>query len=109
MSGLTYWLRMLLSLSGRTHQVHTGVALCYEDEQKLCVSTTDVSFRSLTARECERYWLSGEPEGKAGAYAIQGLAAQFVSHLSGSYSGVVGLPLYETAQLLGHFGVRTTP
>lgn len=71
------------------------------------MSATTVTFRHLSAQDCERYWASGEPQGKAGAYAIQGLGALFVSAMTGSYTGVVGLPLFETAELLAIFGVRT--
>jgi septum formation protein len=98
-------LNMLKMLSGRTHVVYSAVALCLGDEQALRMSTTKVTFRTLNSADCERYWQSGEPEGKAGAYAIQGLGALFISAISGSYSGVVGLPIYETCQLFDHFGV----
>ena len=81
--------------------------MCLGDEHALRMSTTKVTFRTLSSAECERYWQSGEPEGKAGAYAIQGLGAVFISAVSGSYSGVVGLPIYETCQLFDHFGVAT--
>ncbi len=99
--------RMLLTLSGRTHIVYSAVAICLGDEHAVKMSTTKVTFRALSAEECLRYWLTGEPEGKAGAYAIQGQAAMFVTNVEGSYSGVVGLPVYETCQLLEHFEVRT--
>jgi len=98
-------INMLKMLSGRTHIVYTAVALCLGDEQALRMSTTKVAFRALSSTDCERYWQSGEPEGKAGAYAIQGIGALFISAISGSYSGVVGLPIYETCQLFDHFGV----
>ncbi len=71
------------------------------------MSCTQVRFRALSAQDCEHYWASGEPAGKAGAYAIQGLGALFVQSMTGSYTGVVGLPLFETAQLLAAFGVPT--
>jgi len=90
---------MLQTLSGRTHQVLTGVAVV-SGTQSVCVNVSEVTFRKLTAREIEEYWRTGEPQDKAGAYAIQGYAAAFVAHLAGSYSGVMGLPLFETAQLL---------
>lgn len=99
---------MLGRLSGRQHQVLTAVAVA--DRQRLahvCVSTT-VSFRHLTENEMLAYWHSGEPVDKAGAYAIQGLGAMFVSRVEGSYSSVVGLPLFETVQLLAGFGVTAT-
>jgi septum formation protein len=98
-------LRMLWSLSGRTHQVSTAVALVYEGGAQSRVSHSEVSFRTLSAREIEAYWQTGEPCDKAGGYAIQGRAAVFIEHLRGSYSGVMGLPLYETAELLALAGV----
>jgi len=98
-------LRMLGLLSGRSHRVFSAVALVSRQQQELALSETLVTFRSLTRDEMETYWRSSEPLDKAGAYAIQGLAAVFVSRLQGSYSGVMGLPLHETAQLLDKFGV----
>ena len=95
---------MLQALSGRTHRVITAVALA-GDHEAVCLNTSLVTFRTLTRRECEAYWDTGEPQDKAGAYAIQGLGALFVTRLEGSYSGVMGLPLQETAELLGEFGV----
>ncbi|MCP8687889.1 Maf family protein [Marinobacterium sedimentorum] len=97
--------RMLLLLSGRRHQVMTGVALVDEHRAEARVVTTEVEFRVLDEAQCRRYWASGEPLDKAGAYAIQGLGAVFVTAINGSYSSVVGLPLAETAQLLTQFGV----
>lgn len=99
--------RMWQLLSGREHRVHSAVALCDSQRQEVRMSTTTVAFRQLSDQDCERYWASGEPQGKAGGYAIQGLGALFVSMMTGSYTGVVGLPLYETAELLAMFGVRT--
>ncbi|MBD3671823.1 MAG: septum formation inhibitor Maf [Gammaproteobacteria bacterium] len=99
-------LDMLARLSGRSHRVMSAVAVT--DHHGRChsrVSISEVGFRSLSVAECEAYWETGEPVDKAGAYAIQGLAAVFVERLAGSYSGVMGLPLYETAQLLQDFGV----
>jgi septum formation protein len=90
---------MLMSLSGRSHEVYTAVALLQETE-KIRVSVNQVSFKELTEEECRIYSDTGEPEDKAGAYAIQGKAAAFVTKLEGSYSGVMGLPLSETAELL---------
>lgn len=95
---------MLQALSGCTHQVMTAVALVGEHEA-VRLSTTRVTFDTLDAAACEAYWSSGEPLDKAGGYAIQGLAAAFVTRLQGSYSGVVGLPLYETAALLREFDI----
>lgn len=98
-------MRMLRLLSGRKHQVFSSVALVSRQQREVALSTTEVEFRVLESEELESYWRSGEPRDKAGAYAIQGLAAVFVKSLNGSYSGVMGLPLYETAQLLNRFGV----
>lgn len=97
---------MLMRLSGSTHQVMTGVAVCQHDRVQSLISVTDVTFRTLTEAECFAYCDSGEPFDKAGAYGIQGLAAVFVRSVSGSYSNVVGLPLFETADLLKQFGIR---
>ena len=92
---------MLGKLSGRTHQVHTGIALRAPDGREfVSLSTTEVRFSFLTPEQMRAYWASGEPQGKAGAYAIQGLGAVFVSGITGSYTGVMGLPLYETAEML---------
>ena len=98
-------LSMLARLSGRWHQVLSAVALVSAAGAQCSVSSSEVRFRVLSARECALYWDSGEPRDKAGAYAIQGLGATFVQELRGSYSGVVGLPLFETAQLLTEAGV----
>jgi septum formation protein len=93
-------LSMLERLSGRSHQVLSAVALASSVGVQHRLSCSEVRFRALSLAEREAYWESGEPHGKAGAYAIQGLAAAFIESLSGSYSGVMGLPLFETAQLL---------
>ena len=98
-------LRMLARLSGRTHEVLTAVALATHSGLTLRVSVSSVRFRALLAEECAAYWETGEPRDKAGAYAIQGLAAVFVESLQGSYSGVMGLPLFETMELLRSAGV----
>ena len=98
-------LAMLHALSGRSHQVLTGVACLSGGILTTAVSTTEVRFRDIDPDEALAYWQSGEPEGKAGSYAIQGLGAIFVESLSGSYSGVVGLPVYETAALLKGVGI----
>lgn len=97
--------RMLLALSGRTHRVLTAVALAYAGGLDSELSVSEVTFAKLTREDCERYWATGEPRDKAGGYAVQGLGALFIRHLSGSYSGVMGLPLYETAQLLARAGI----
>jgi len=96
---------MLGKLSGREHLVHTGVALRTGPSVKVGISTTQVWFAPLTPEQIHAYWASGEPQGKAGAYAIQGLGAVFVSNIAGSYTGVMGLPLFETAQMLRHAGI----
>jgi len=96
---------MLRRLSGRAHRVLTAVALVDGHGSRLALSASEVEFRVLSGAECERYWESGEPRDKAGGYAIQGLGAVFVSALRGSYSGVMGLPLFETAALLDAAGV----
>jgi septum formation protein len=96
---------MLQRLSGRTHQVLTAVALADAQGVEERLSASEVRLRALSAAECMAYWRGGEPRDKAGAYAIQGLGAVFIEHLSGSYSGVMGLPLFETAQLLRAAGV----
>jgi septum formation protein len=96
---------MLLALSGRSHQVLSAVALA-ADREAVRVSESRVTFRTLTQAQCAAYWDTGEPHDKAGGYAIQGRAAVFVSRLEGSYSGVMGLPVYETAELLREFGIE---
>lgn len=98
-------LDMLRALSGRTHQVISAVALVGA-RHAVRLNTSRVTFRTLSDDECVAYWETGEPADKAGAYAIQGIAALFVEHLEGSYSGVMGLPLFETGALLREFGVR---
>ncbi|WP_300319126.1 Maf family protein [Accumulibacter sp.] len=96
--------RILRRLSGATHRVLSAVTVGFEGRIELALSISEVRFRQLDDGEIERYVASGEPMDKAGAYGIQGRAAMFVEHLAGSYSGVMGLPLYETAQLLSRFG-----
>jgi septum formation protein len=97
---------MIRRLSGRTHQVFTAVALRHRERIDVEVSVSKVTLRRLGAAEIERYVATGEPLDKAGAYGVQGRAAAFISRLEGSYSGVVGLPLYETAALLARIGTR---
>ena len=97
--------RMLKRLSGRSHQVLTAVAVALERETKHVVSTSIVTFAELSDDEIKRYVISGEPMDKAGGYAVQGIAAKFISTLAGSYSGVMGLPLYETTTLLRQCGL----
>ena len=96
---------MLGLLSGRAHQVLTAVALQNTRRSLDDLSRTTVEFRELSDEEIQAYWDSGEPRDKAGAYAVQGRGALFVRHISGSYSGVVGLPVFETARLLEEFDV----
>lgn len=98
-------LAMLTALSGHTHEVLTAVALANSQRCEVRVVSSQVSFRTLSAAEIEAYWASGEPQDKAGSYAIQGLGAVFVRDLHGSFSAVVGLPLCETAALLADFGI----
>lgn len=95
---------MMRLLSGRTHRVLSAVAIVGEEERQ-DISISEVRFRTVSAQEAAAYWESGEPCDKAGGYAIQGLGALFVANLRGSYSGVVGLPLFETARLLAEAGV----
>lgn len=98
---------MLGELSGRTHRVLTAVAVAAGRRRFEALSRSQVTFATLGAAQIRAYVASGEPMGKAGAYAIQGRAAQFVRRLSGSYSGIMGLPLFETAQLLDQCGSKT--
>lgn len=98
--------RMLQMLSGREHEVMTAVAVVQGERVAQALSTTRVVFREITTTEIEAYWQSAEPQDKAGGYAIQGLGAVFVASISGSYSGVVGLPVFETTQLLSRFGIE---
>ena len=94
---------MLELLSGRVHQVLTAVALWQDGYSKTVLVKTEVSFKKLTEQEISDYWQSGEPVDKAAGYAIQGIAGKFITNISGSYSGVVGLPLFETAELIQTF------
>ena len=96
---------MLKTLSGRTHRVYTAVALAWQDRIEVALSDNKVTMRALADDEIERYVNTLEPMGKAGAYAIQGRAAVFIERIEGSYSGVMGLPLFETAVLLRAAGV----
>lgn len=97
---------MLRRLSGRTHHAVTAVSLVSAGREAQAVSVSEVSFAELDEDEIAAYVATGQAEGKAGAYGIQGAAERFVRHLSGSYSGVMGLPLFETSQLLKSFGVQ---
>ncbi|MFK7795551.1 MAG: nucleoside triphosphate pyrophosphatase [Gammaproteobacteria bacterium] len=93
-------LEMLARLSGQTHMVHTAVIVSQLDYVGKALSSSEVSFRAINTTEAKNYWSTGEPKDKAGSYAIQGKGAVFVNKITGSYSGVVGLPLYELTQLL---------
>ncbi|WP_415821002.1 Maf family protein [Bordetella tumbae] len=96
---------MLSRLSGTSHHVHTAVVLWHDGQLHEDVSISEVRMRTLSADDIARYCDSGEPFGKAGAYGIQGLAGTFIAHLSGSYTGVMGLPVFETANLLRRVGI----
>ena len=98
--------RMLTQLAGESHQVLTAIAVAVDQEIKLVLTTSFVTFGKLSADEIKLYIDTGEPMDKAGAYAVQGIAAKFIAKLSGSYSAVMGLPLYETAALLRQCGVQ---
>jgi len=99
-------LRMLRQLSGKMHFVLTAVAVMQNEKIECCLSKSKVTFSQLSEEDINAYWQTGESTDKAGAYAIQGKAGMFVKSLEGSYSGVVGLPLYETANLLKKFNVK---
>lgn len=99
---------MLSMLSGQKHQVLTAVAAMQGSRAKVLLVSTDVYFKELSKNEIIRYWHTGEPQDKAGAYGIQGIAGQFVTKIMGSYSAVVGLPLYETAELLSMFNLTSS-
>lgn len=98
--------RMLSALSGQTHRVLTAVSVGTAKKQVQVVSISKVRFAHMTPAQIKAYVASGEPMGKAGAYAVQGRAAAFIEHMSGSYSGIMGLPVFETAQLLREFGYK---
>ncbi len=99
------FIAVMQRLSGRQHEVYTAVALAQADEMRAFLSISHVCFRPLRDAEIIAYWGTGEPADKAGGYAIQGLAGAFITRLEGSYSGVMGLPLFETAELLRHAGI----
>lgn len=92
--------QMLSNMSGNWHEILSAVALSYKGKSTLCLNKNRVLFRQLSIPEIEDYWHTGEPQDKAGAYAVQGLAAKFIERIEGSYSGIMGLPLFETADLL---------
>ncbi len=97
---------MLAALSGRRHEVLTAVAVRHDEQMECVLSASEVEFKPLSAEEIRQYVATGECDDKAGAYAIQGRAAQFISELRGSFSGVMGLPLFETVQLLERIGAQ---
>ncbi len=97
--------RMLKQLSGKTHHVFTAITLL-GNQQNSVISKTEVTFKHLTEEEILTYWQSGEPLDKAGSYAIQGKGSLFIERINGSFSGVMGLPLFETAQLLALEGIK---
>ncbi len=99
---------MLRRLSGRTHTVLTAVTVLHDGAQQTVMDASQVTFRRLDAAEIADYWETGEPADKAGAYALQGRAAAFVSRIEGSYSSVVGLPLYHVAAMLAKIGIKGT-
>lgn len=101
-------LAMLHKLAGRTHEVLTGLVLLHQDADYTALNRNRVTFAPLTDADIRRYWDSGEPADKAGGYAVQGRAAAFIQHIEGSYSGVMGLPLFELMQLLQQAGVHRT-
>lgn len=98
-------LRMLALLSGRVHEVTSAVAVVQASREELRWTVTEVEFGLIAPAAADAYWRSGEPADKAGAYAIQGYAGRWVKAIRGSYSGVVGLPLFETVELLARFGI----
>ena len=98
--------RMLGELSGHTHRVLTAVAIQKGKARAQVLSTSKVSFSTMTSAQIRAYVATGEPLGKAGAYAVQGRAAAYIAHISGSYSGIMGLPMFETAQLLRTLGIK---
>jgi septum formation protein len=99
---------MLLNMSNRWHEIHTAVALIHQGTCYEVTAVSRVKFRAISQSEIAEYWESGEPKDKAGAYAVQGLAAVFIERIEGSYSGIMGLPLFETAQLMREVGLSYT-
>ena len=96
---------MLLAMSNRWHEIHTSVALVHKAQCHQVTAISRVKFKTLSRTEIKNYWRTGEPQDKAGAYAVQGLAAVFIERIEGSYSGIMGLPLFETAQLIREAGL----
>ena len=102
---LTHAIKMLSKMSGRWHQILSAVAITHNNNTKVLISNNRVLFRRISEAEICAYWHTGEPQDKAGAYAIQGLGASFIQKIEGSYSGIMGLPLFETTNLLEQVGV----
>ncbi|NOQ64274.1 MAG: septum formation inhibitor Maf [Methyloprofundus sp.] len=102
---LEHALSMLSKLSANTHQVYSAVSIRGQQIQH-CLSISNVTFRAISEQEIIQYWHTGEPADKAGAYAVQGLGSVFIQSIQGSYSGIMGLPLFETAQLLANEGIK---
>ena len=102
---LQHAIAMLSSLSACTHQVYSAVSLRGQQTQQ-ALSISDVTFRAISKQEIIQYWQTGEPADKAGAYAIQGLASIFIQSIQGSFSGIMGLPLFETTQLIANEGIK---
>jgi len=101
--------QMLSSMSGRWHEILSAVAITYQGKTQVRLNCNRVLFCQLTDQEIKTYWLTGEPQGKAGSYAIQGLAASFIERIEGSYSGIMGLPLFETVELLNNLKNKIIP
>ncbi len=98
--------QMLSQMSANWHEILTAVAVTHDNKTQVKLNRNRVLFRKLSDAEIKAYWLSNEPQDKAGAYAVQGLAASFIERIEGSYSGIMGLPLFETSQLLENVGIK---
>ena len=98
-------IKMLSAMSGNWHEILTAVAVTYKDNTSVLLNRNRVLFRQISQDEMIRYWETGEPQDKAGSYAVQGIAAMFIERIEGSYSGIMGLPLFETMQLLNDLGI----
>ncbi|GAA0399690.1 Maf family protein [Cocleimonas flava] len=102
---LDHSIKMLSDMSGNWHEILSAVAISYNGNTHVKLNRNRVLFREITQDEMIRYWKTGEPQDKAGSYAIQGIAAMFIQRIEGSYSGIMGLPLFETMQLLNDLGI----
>ncbi len=98
-------IKMLTEMSGNWHEILSAVAITYKGSTNVRLNRNRVLFREISQDEMIRYWNTGEPQDKAGSYAIQGIAAMFIERIEGSYSGIMGLPLFETMQLLNELGI----